>query len=295
MQYTDMKKKMSNKGIVEINGFKLHYTIEGTGTLALVIGSALYYPRTFSQNLRKHLKLVFIDHRGFVPSPEPIDPVTITLDLIIDDIEHVRKVLGLERFIIIGHSGHGYMALEYAKKYPDNILQVILIGMGPNQSSERHRAADQYLGESVCPRRKAVLEKDLEKLPEDLQQFPKKRFITFCLRLGARSWYDFTFDASPLWKDVYVNMPIIDYIWGVIFRDIDITKNLENFDKPIYLALGKFDYLVAPFYSWNKIRSKFTNLTIRLFEQSSHTPQYEEPRLFDEELLQWISHSTKNS
>ena len=30
-------------------------------------------------------------------------------------------------------------------------------------------------------------------------------------------------------------------------------------------------------------------LTIRLFEKSSHTPQYEEPELFDEALLQWLS------
>ena len=48
---------------------------------------------------------------------------------------------------------------------------------------------------------------------------------------------------------------------GVIFRDIDITKNLDQFNKPVYLALGKFDYLVAPFYEWNYFRPKFKEWT----------------------------------
>ncbi len=45
----------SSSGIIEIDGFKLRYAIEGSGKPALVIGSAIYYPRTFSQNLRNHL------------------------------------------------------------------------------------------------------------------------------------------------------------------------------------------------------------------------------------------------
>lgn len=30
-------------------------------------------------------------------------------------------------------------------------------------------------------------------------------------------------------------------------------------------------------------------MTVRVFEQSGHTPQLEEPELFDKEFLQWIS------
>ncbi len=83
-------------------------------------------------------------------------------------------------------------------------------------------------------------------------------------------------------------MPIIDRYWGEIFRDIDITDNLKNFDIPVLLCLGKFDYLVAPFYSWHKIRDKFKNLKIRFFEKSGHTPQLEEAELFDQEVLDFI-------
>lgn len=285
---------MSSKNITgtfPADSFQLRYNIEGSGSNAIVIGSSIYYARTFSQNLRKHLRLIFMDHRGFasVSTQSPLDPKTFELNVLLDDIEHLRQHLNLGRITIIGHSGHGFMALEYAKKYPAHVAKVVLIAMGPDCSMASQAAADQYFADSVCPERKTILEKNLQRLPNELATQPEKSFITFCLRLGARSWYNFEFDASFLWENVEVNMQIIDYLWGTVFRDIDITKGLDNFNIPVFLALGQYDFLVAPFFTWNIIRSKFKDLTIRIFERSSHTPQYEEPDLFDTELLHSLS------
>lgn len=271
----------------------LPYRIEGIGKPALVIGSILYYSRTFSPNLRHFLQFIFMDHRGFATPPTHFSNEEFSLDILIDDIEHMRKALGLEKIIIIGHSGHGYMALEYAKKYPQHVSHVVLLGMGPDQSKESHESADQYFQETVCPERKGVLEQNLKKLPTELKEHPERRFIIFALRLGARSWYDYNFDAVSLWQGVTVNMAMFDYVWGEIFRDIDITKDLEKFDIPVFLGLGVYDYLVAPFYTWNTIRPTFKNLTFRLFAKSGHTPQYEEQELFNKELLEWLQISKK--
>jgi proline iminopeptidase len=52
--------------------FKLQYCIEGTGAPVIVIGSAIYYPRTFSQHLRKYLRLIFMGHRGFTAPQAPL-------------------------------------------------------------------------------------------------------------------------------------------------------------------------------------------------------------------------------
>ena len=67
-------------------------------------------------------------------------------------------------------------------------------------------------------------------------------------------------------------MSIIDHFWGTIFRDIDITQDIERLTMPTLLVLGHYDYLVAPFYTWNSIRSQFPAIIVRIFEQSSHTP-----------------------
>lgn len=48
------------------------------------------------------------------------------------------------------------------------------------------------------------------------------------------------------------------------------------------MALGRHDFIVAP------PSSRFADVTVRIFEKSGHTPQYEEAERFDRELLHWM-------
>lgn len=57
-------------GTIDTERFSLRYYIEGKGRQTIVIGRSLYYPRTFFQNIRKHLCIAFIDHRGFGIPPK---------------------------------------------------------------------------------------------------------------------------------------------------------------------------------------------------------------------------------
>ncbi len=182
------------------------------------------------------------------------------------------------------------MALEYAKKYPQNVSHVIMIGVAPNLSVASWVAAERHWQESVDPERKAALKANVRRLPDkEIRRLsPRDRFVQGYVRDGPRAWYDFRFDASPLWSGVEVNVRMFDHVWGKVFREIDITRGLSNFDRPVLLALGRYDFVVAPPCSWDPIRPKFRNLTVRVFERSGHTPPYEEPALFDAELLRWM-------
>lgn len=277
-----------NKNKIKSGNFQLNYCIEGEGPEILVIGSSIYYPRVFSQNLRKNLRLAFIDHRGFAQKPDTLTSDEFTLDVILDDIEKIRKELGFSKVIVLGHSGHGYMALEYAKKYPESVSHLILLALSPDSRPESFGASDRYFQESVCPERKALLAKNLATLQTDIEANPDHAFITRALKFGPAIWYNPNFDATFLWKDIEVIPEIMDYIWGKVFTEIDITKNLNQLKIPVFLGLGRYDYWNPP-YLWEKVRSYFNDLTIRVFEKSGHTPQLEEPELFDDELLQWLS------
>ena len=156
-----------DNGIIQADQFKLRYVIEGEGQPAIVIGSSRYYPRTFSENLRKHIRFVFLDHRGFVPSPGNVDTTDYALDLIIKDIELTRQQLGLGKIMIIGHSGHSYMALEYAKAYPENVTRVVMIGIAPDLGPANRKLIDQKWHESVDPERQEALETNQRRLPDE--------------------------------------------------------------------------------------------------------------------------------
>jgi len=278
-------------GTINNHNFSFAYQIEGDGPTALVIGSSIYYPRLFSQNLRKHLRLVFTDMRAFAPPSQGELPLTFSLDLLLDDIEMIRQELELDKIIVIGHSGNAFLALEYAKKYPEHVSHVVMIGTSPDFSEESKKSADLYWQQNASEARKKALEKHFESRPDtEFEQVPlNKRFIWNYLRHTPRIWYEYSSDYSHLWEGVQVNAQVFDYVWGTLFRDIDITDNLECFNTPVFLALGRHDYIVAPPDSWDPLKSKFKDISMHIFEKSGHSPFYEEAELFDDVLLKWLA------
>lgn len=277
-------------GSIKSGPFTLPYIIEGAGPDAMVLGNALYYSRIFSSDLRKHLRLHFCEQKGFTKSAGEVDTSLFSMEAIIDDIEHFRKTLKLDSFVLIGHSGLAFMALEYAKRYPQHVSHVVLIATSPDFSAHSFEAAEQYWEESVWPERKTAFDYNNEKISEAyLATLPgDKRWIQNYLRLTPKIWYDYTFDAAPLWDGVEIDVYALQEIWSKLFAHIDITKGLADFNRPVLLALGRYDFIVAPPCSWNPMKPLFKNVTIKVFEQSGHTPQYEQAALFDAELLTWI-------
>ena len=278
------------EGSIERDGFTLHYIKEGSGEPVLVIGSRLFYQRLFSASIKEKLGFVFADHRGFSIAPESTETVEelYALDEIIEDIEALRSDLGWTRFWIVGHSGHGYMALEYAKKYADHVKGVILSGMATSLSTENHALADLHFETLAEPERINTFRANMEALPAAIEAEPDKSFLLYNLALAPKSWLNMEIDAGEFWKDVYTNMPAIDYLWGIVFRDIEMTQGLNDFYVPVWLAQGKYDYLAGPADQWTSISKQFSDITLEIFEHSAHNPPYEEASLFEQKLLAWM-------
>lgn len=272
---------------LEVDGFILNYCDVGDGPSTIVIGSSIYYPRVFSQQLQSSLRMIFCDHRGFGHATKPPEQSLYEFDCLVDDIETLRIKLGQEKIIIMGHSGHGHIALAYAKKYPHAVSHVVMIALSPDSSKRSIQAADQYLEDSVCPKRKAIYAEAMSHLESDIKKDPDNKFLYYSLRSAARIWYDYNFDSSFLWEGVKIVPEVFDHIWGEVFNSIDITKGLTNLNIPIFLALGRYDYWNPP-HLWETVRNQFNDLTIRVFEKSGHTPSFEQPELFDHELLNWL-------
>jgi proline iminopeptidase len=181
------------------------------------------------------------------------------------------------------------MALEYAKTYPQSVSHVVMIGIAPDLSPTSSEMAERYWEESTDAERKAVLADNLRRVTdESLADLSlSEAFVQDYIRKGPRAWYDPRFDSSGMWEGVVPN-DVLFKIWGETFASIDIRKGLNGLNKPVLLALGRYDYLVAPPASWEPFREEFQDLTLRVFERSGHTPQYEQSILFDSVLVEWL-------
>lgn len=103
-------------GNVEVDGTRLSYRIEGRGIPCLVLETD---PAYYSEKLRDHFEMHFINARCSAEEYTPIPPEEYTLNTLFLDIDTLRAAMGLEKFAVMGHSIHGAVAYEYAKRYPE--------------------------------------------------------------------------------------------------------------------------------------------------------------------------------
>lgn len=269
--------------------FEAQYSIRGKGIPILVIGSKLFYERSFPESFNSYAKWIFLDHRGFAKRTSSKSELKsdYNLDKICKDIEIFRNNHKLGKVIILGHSAHGYMAMVYAAMFPKAILGVIVLNTGPNHGDSMHLASDQW-DSLVSSTRKEKFNKDIKIFIEKTSKLETQDFISFCLSQSAKAWKDFTYNANYLWKHVHVNKLGIDYLYGEVFRDIKIEAFLSKIKSPIFLGMGLLDFQVAPYYSWEHYRKYFHRLRFRVFENSSHYSYMEESEEFTKELQSWL-------
>jgi len=273
-------------GTVGVGGTKLKYVVEGRGQTCLVIGSSIYYPRTFSQELRNHLKMFFVDMPWFAEEYVPVDPREYTIQSTADDIETIRSSLGLDRVLLMGHSIHGTIAFEYARRYPDYVTGVILIGSPNIFGNEAYDLATRDFWKTATNKRIQKQRRNWEELAAQPPLSGGDITIGNYIAMAPKYWYDPDYDARWLWKGMTVNQDLIEHLYGTIFADYNMFGSEKRVPVPSLVILGKYDYVV-PFPIWQDLDS-ITDLTLKLFEKSGHTPQLEEPGMFNAVVLEWL-------
>ncbi|NCD33064.1 MAG: alpha/beta fold hydrolase [Spartobacteria bacterium] len=80
---------------------------------------------------RSGRRVIFYDQLGNGNSDQPHDPSLWTFDLFLDELEAVRRVLGLKRVHILGQSWGGMLALQYALGKPEGVMSLTLASATP--------------------------------------------------------------------------------------------------------------------------------------------------------------------
>lgn len=270
------------------------YTLSFSDNLAnknipiFVIGSRIYYERLFKDEIYNDIHFVFLDHRGFV-IPDIKDDI-YTLDSITEDIEAIRKELGYEKIYLLGHSGHGFMAMDYADKYTNHVEGLILSNLAPTNSEERQKHSIDFFEKNADTNRKNKFYSEIEKLEDDLKKDVEHKFTHMNIRFIPHSFYDYNFkDADKYWDDVDNNINALDYLWGDAFAKYDTYKTLEKLSSKIkiLLILSEFDFLVASVDLWDEIVEK-TKIKRIVLDKSGHNPMLEEKEKYHNILKDFI-------
>ena len=278
-------------GVIYVDGSRLNYVVEGRGKPCLVIGSSVYYPKTFSKNLLRQLKMYFVDMKWFSEHYKPENLDSVNIRSIVEDVEEIREKLGLEKPVILGHSIHGTIAMEYAKRFPDRVWALIIIGspsLWGNQTFDEKSAA---LWETASDERKAIQKENWGHITELDRLTGKEEASTEYHIAAPQYWYDPHYDARWLWDGMTVHTEVTQHLFTRVFLNYDMFDPPVPIPVPVLVAMGKYDYVI-PYTLWESEYENIPDYMLLLFEKSGHTPQLEETELFDQKILEWM-HSRK--
>jgi pimeloyl-ACP methyl ester carboxylesterase len=112
---------------VSVNGLQLYYEIHGDGEPVVLIpgfaaGRWIWFKQT--GNLSRNFRVIVFDPRGVSASDKPEGPQTISL--LADDVAHLLQTIGIASAHIVGASFGGFVAQEFALRYPSMTRKLVL-------------------------------------------------------------------------------------------------------------------------------------------------------------------------
>ncbi len=154
----------------------------------------------------------YYDQLGSFYSDYPNDPDLVDLPRYVEEVEQVRKALGLnkENFFMLGHSWGGLLLMEYALKYQENLKGMVISNMMasiPAYNDYAHNVIMPAMDPEVLAEVKGY---------EDAQDYGNPRYMELLLphhyeehvlRMPAAEWPDPVNRAfAHVNNDIYIPM-----------------------------------------------------------------------------------------
>lgn len=163
---------------ININGIELAYTRRGTGTPLVLLHGYPFDHHTWDEVvplLEDTFDLILPDLRGFGESTTVNAPYT--MDDFASDIAGLLDQLGIQKTALAGHSMGGYVALAFARLYPERISGLGLVSSQvladpPDRKEGRYKSAAEAAEKGIGGVMNAMAPKFTDN--PDLQAFARK-------------------------------------------------------------------------------------------------------------------------
>ncbi len=121
-----------------INGTAIAYHVHGKGPICIVHpgGPGIGWDYLRMPSLEEYLTLVYLEPAGSGASGGLPNAADYTFERYADDIEGLRRYLGISSFYLLGHSHGGMVAQTYAVNHSGNLKGLILFSTTPVTGKE---------------------------------------------------------------------------------------------------------------------------------------------------------------
>lgn len=196
------------------------------------------------------IEYYYYDQLGSAYSDNPNDSSLWNLPRFVEEVETVRKALGMDstNFFLLGHSWGGILATEYALKYQQNMKGIIISNMVPS-IPDYIKYANEVLGpklpKDVLAKIRAFEAKGDYTNPEYLQIVQDYYYPEHVLRMPPANWPDPVKRAfARMNYPLYLRMQgpsEFGVVGDAVLKTWDRKADLNKIYRPLLSIGGEFD------------------------------------------------------
>lgn len=265
----------------QANGLTLWYKVSGSGPVCFAptpgwgVSSDLYF-HTLTE-LEDHLTMVYLDTRGTGRSEKPATANDYTYELFAADLDALRRHLGQERILVMGHSQAGIHAMTYALSYPEDCAGLILIDALAAFDEQYHEDVQRNMmarqNEPWFEQAFAVINSgDDPQTDEEFGRYCMSIMPFYLVDQEIATRYAAAFEATTFSVAAQKGQEAIQL-------DVNLLPELHKINVPTLLAVGSEDFVCSPLQS-ERIHFRIKNSKLIVIQNAGHFPWLERPEQF---------------
>jgi len=262
--------------VLNINGVRVNYEVAGEGKAVVLIhgytGSSQDWSNQMSA-LSPTYRVITVDLRGHGKSSAPSREMDYSIELFVEDVHSILNHLNIEKCCLVGHSLGGFIALEFALKYPELLAGLVLVDTSsgdwdrPTEYAELRAKLDEL---ARAQGMEAAFNYDAANNPLRIERFKRHPELRETSRrkvlMTSVDGYIYTARAMGQWKSV--------------------TGRLSEIKVPTCIFWGEED---TPFLEASRtLRDQITDAELITVKGSGHSPHEESSQVFNEKLVSFL-------
>ena len=282
--------KTGGNQLITVDGkYKVWTKKVGNGKIKVLLlhggpGFSHDYMECFDDFLPKEgIEIYYYDQLGCGNSDAPADTSLWNIHRYVEEVEQVRKGLGLDDFYIVGHSWGTLLAMEYLDKYQSHVKGVVFSNMTASIGDYVDYSAT-LKKRLFTPRDRAVYDSlDRRKAyttPQYTELLMDKLYTKVICRLPLDKWPEpLTRAFKKANQTIYVQMQGVDefHVTGN-FRSWDFWSRLPNIKVPALVLGGIHDEMNPE--SMKKEGRLLPNSRTYLCPEGSHMAMYDDQQRY---------------
>ena len=232
---------------------------------------------------------IIYDQRGTGRSQiDEINASSMSMDHLLTDIESLRKHLGFDEWIVLGHSFGGMLAYAYAAEYPERVTGMIQSHSGGLDLDIRN--AYDVMSRLSDTERDSLTHYSVKiRMGDDSPETSLRRATI----LASAYLFDKSFAPQVASRLSSTDMRINSLIWNELESiDFNTSEEMRNFEKPVLILTGEDE--VAPVFLAEKAHSILPNSELVIMERCGHYGWLERPDIYLIKVNEFLNKNSKS-